>query len=514
MTRSPGARDARPGAPVSRAADPVRVAVVGHTNTGKTSLLRTLTRDVEFGEVSDRPAVTRSVEGKALLVNGRVVMELYDTPGLEDSGGLLDHLDETVAIAGTRRPDWPEVIERFLGSADARDRFAQEAMALRQVTRADMALYVIDARDRVLGKHRDELKILGRCARPVVPVLNFTASPEARTAEWRDHLARVNMHAVAEFDTVILDEHGERRLFEKMQSMLDARRDVFDALIRDRGDQRRRLVDSAARMVADMLLDVGGFVMLVPVGGEGGADTRAMTAMRQAVRDREQRCLRQLLELFRFREDDGRLEELSIFDGAWGLDLFSKAAMRQFGVRAGGAAAAGAMAGLAVDAIVGGVSGGAATATGAAIGALIATGRSFGRKIVARARGRSELRVDDRTLRLLAIRQLALMRALLRRGHAAMEPVTVDAAGATSDGIGAPAAAAAPTLERGLPAPLAEARSRPAWSSLSRAAGETGQGAAVVPMRPLTASAEEARDAAETELSTWLMRRLQDGESA
>ena len=30
-------------------------AVVGHTNTGKTSLLRTLTRDVGFGQVSDRP---------------------------------------------------------------------------------------------------------------------------------------------------------------------------------------------------------------------------------------------------------------------------------------------------------------------------------------------------------------------------------------------------------------------------------------------------------------------------
>ena len=34
----------------------LRVAVVGHTNTGKTSLLRTLMRDVNFGEVSDRPA--------------------------------------------------------------------------------------------------------------------------------------------------------------------------------------------------------------------------------------------------------------------------------------------------------------------------------------------------------------------------------------------------------------------------------------------------------------------------
>lgn len=37
---------------------PLKLAVVGHTNVGKTSLLRTLTRDVGFGEVSHRPSTT------------------------------------------------------------------------------------------------------------------------------------------------------------------------------------------------------------------------------------------------------------------------------------------------------------------------------------------------------------------------------------------------------------------------------------------------------------------------
>ena len=53
----------------SAIAKPLRVAVVGHTNTGKTSLLRTLMRDVAFGEVSDHPATTRHVEGATLMVS-------------------------------------------------------------------------------------------------------------------------------------------------------------------------------------------------------------------------------------------------------------------------------------------------------------------------------------------------------------------------------------------------------------------------------------------------------------
>ena len=42
---------------------PLKLAVVGHTNVGKTSLLRTLTSDVGFGEVSHRPSTTRHFEG-------------------------------------------------------------------------------------------------------------------------------------------------------------------------------------------------------------------------------------------------------------------------------------------------------------------------------------------------------------------------------------------------------------------------------------------------------------------
>ncbi len=157
----------------------VKVAVVGHTNTGKTSLLRTLTRDVEFGEVSDRPATTRHVEGTSVSVDGETLLELYDTPGLEDSIGLLDHLE---AMRGGRRVEGIELIKGFLAAPEARGAFSQEAKAIGRVLQSDIALYVIDARDRVLGKHRDELDILARCARPVVPVLNFTASADARTS--------------------------------------------------------------------------------------------------------------------------------------------------------------------------------------------------------------------------------------------------------------------------------------------------------------------------------------------
>jgi GTPase SAR1 family protein len=439
----------------------LRVAVVGHTNTGKTSLMRTLLRDVDFGEVSDRPAVTREVEAARRLVDGQAVAELYDTPGLEDSIDLLDHLE---ALRGDRRVEGLAVVEQLLRSPAATGRFAPEAKAIGQVLRSDVALYVIDARDRVLGKHRDELTILGMCARPIVPVLNFTARPEARTATWREQLSRAGLHAVAEFDTVVLDELGEQRLYETMRTLLDHHRDTLGRLMEDARRQRERLVAASAAMIADLLVDAAAHRLAIPA--DPAAMGPATARLRDAVRAREQRCVEQLLELHRFRRHAWTGAMLPLVEGRWGLDLFSPAALKQFGVHVGGGAAAGAMAGLAVDLTAGGLTLGAGTAAGAAIGALLGAGPSHGRRLLDRLRGWTELRCDDATIRLLAARQVALVRALLRRGHAAVEPVR----------YGEPAE----VFPSGpLPEPLQEARTQPQWSRLSGdlagASGSSGE---------------------------------------
>jgi predicted GTPase len=83
--------------------EPLIVAVVGHTNAGKTSLLRTLTRQVDFGEVSERPGTTRHAQALALRLDGREAARFIDTPGLEDSVALLDFLARQPGETRTER---------------------------------------------------------------------------------------------------------------------------------------------------------------------------------------------------------------------------------------------------------------------------------------------------------------------------------------------------------------------------------------------------------------------------
>jgi GTPase Era involved in 16S rRNA processing len=396
---------------------PLKIAVVGHTNTGKTSLLRTMTRDAEFGEVSNRAATTRDVEGTTLFIDEVPVLKLYDTPGLEDSSGLLEHVDR---LRRRTNSDWTDAILAFLDDDEASEAFRQEATALSQLLSCDIALYVIDARDTVHGKLKDELEILGRSGRPILPVLNFVADPEAQPDLWRAQLARVNMHAVAAYDTVVLDELNELQLYEKLRTLLDPFKETLEAVIADVTARRAALRRASATLIANLLIDAAAYVLTVsserPEDQEDGLE-----CLKRTLREGEQHCVDALLELHRFKPGDYLSETLPIEGGVWGLDLFSPESLTEFGLTTGTAAATGALAGLAVDAMVGGMTLGAAALTGAAIGGLAGAVSSRGRELLDGLRGYRELRVENQTLALLAHRQIALVRALLRRGHASQE---------------------------------------------------------------------------------------------
>ncbi|WP_426151673.1 GTPase/DUF3482 domain-containing protein [Pseudomonas sp. DC3000-4b1] len=430
-------------------ADTLRLAVVGHTNVGKTSLLRTLTRDPAFGEVSHRPGTTRHVEGARLSVDGQALLELYDTPGLEDAVALLEYLDRLGN--GQVRLDGPARIDAFLGSAEARQRFEQEAKVVRQLSASDAGLYVIDAREPILAKYRDELQILASCGRPLLPVLNFVSAPAARREAWQAALARLGLHALVAFDTVAPPQDGERRLYESLALLIERARPGLERLIEDLEQQRHQRLAAGRALIAELLIDCAACRRAV------APDARAVEveALRAQVRQREQACVSELLALFGFRPGDAEAASLPLLDGRWGDDLFNPETLRQLGVKVGGGLAAGAAAGAGIDLLAGGLTLGLATLAGAVAGGALQTARGYGGRLLGKWRGEQLLSVDDAVLRLLALRQNALLQALVRRGHAAQDSVQL------------PEQDPGQWREGRLPSALKRARAHPEWSSLN-----------------------------------------------
>lgn len=423
----------------------MQLAIVGHTNVGKTSLLRTLTRNTRFGEVSPQHSTTRHVERISLTAGSQPLLDLYDTPGLEDAMALLAYVEQLAA--GERTLDGPARIERFLASSAAGQRFEQEAKVLRQLLKSDAALYVIDAREPVLAKYRDELTLLHMCGKPLLPVLNFTHGPNQQTALWRDALARLGLHAVICFDSVSPPEDGEQGLYDSLALL---RQDFRPALLQLQDWNRRQSCQrqqAALLQIAELLVDVA--ATRLAVRPEQAATE--LEHLQHWVRLREQACVARLLDIYAFDGSEVSADEVPLQSGRWSTDLFSSEALKDAGIKLGSGAAAGAAVGLGVDVMTGGLSLGMGTLVGGLLGGTAQWSRSYGKRMLNLVQGYEELTVNDAILLVLQARQLHLLDALRKRGHAARDSIRIDLLAAGQDR---------------LPEPLKQARSQPEWSSL------------------------------------------------
>ena len=415
----------------------LNLAVVGHTNTGKTSLMRTLLRDVHFGEVKDEAGTTRHVEQATIRLNHTDLVHLFDTPGLEDATGLLEWLENNTPA----RADGIERLETFLSSELAQNDFSQEAKVIRQVLNSNMSIYVIDAREPILTKYKDELTLLSWCARPLMPVFNFIAKQDLK--EWSDMLARRGLHVHVGFDTVAFDFEGEMRLWDNLSTMLP-NRTVTDELIRIRREEWQNLDQQGRRTIADMLIDVAAYQSEI---AEDADPTPALTQMHSTVKQLERQMHEQLLHLYRFYDNDVAPTELNLQE--FQQDPFDTEVLKQYGIRTTSGAAAGALIGLGFDAATAGTSLGVGAAIGGILGGILSNAATISDKL----QGIQTIHVDPATITLLATRGLDLLDAIQHRGHAAQNnTITVTEH-------------KAPFKPHQLPAPLKKARTKANWSS-------------------------------------------------
>jgi len=430
----------------------IQIAVVGHTNAGKTSLLRTLTRHVSFGEVSDRPGTTRHVEEIDLRIDGISAVRFFDTPGLEDAVTLADYMK---ALEGCATP--PDRIRAFLRGPEARTAFEQEAKVLRKMLGVDAGIYVIDTREPVLPKFRAEIEILTWCAKPVMPVLNFVRDARSRKDEWLATLAAYNLHAVVQFDAVAPFVGSERQLYQDMATLLRERRAELVRVVDDLEFQRRERQAAGFRIIAELLVSL--CALRRPLSQEDFAAAprreRFVREFRDTVLHASRTAIDDLLAVYGFRSEDADAAVLPWLDGRWQDDLFNPETLRDASRKLGTGAAIGAAVGMTADLALAGLSLGAATALGAAIGGMASQGwGQLGRRLANKMRGVQELTLENEVLFVLAAQMSDLLLALELRGHAAQERI------ATSAGEGGEASAG---LKR-LVSELQTARGHPEWA--------------------------------------------------
>lgn len=404
----------------------LNIAVVGHTNTGKTSLIRTMLRSTEFGVIEDAAGTTRHVEQATISADNEPILHLYDTPGLEDSRALFAHIKKLQIKSKLLSP--VQILEQFVVNVSVSDPLEQEAKVIRQILRSDILLYIIDVREPFLEKYRLELEILTQSGKPIIPVFNFIAGHDRELMKWREHLTVFHMHATLEFDTVAFTFDAEKRLYQKMQTLLESHYDRLQKLTDYRAKLWNQLCLSGAKRIAELIANVACYRESKATENNLIANSLIEDRLHDFVRKAEQHCLHDLLTIFNFSKKDVEIQKIPVSNGQWQLDIFAPGILKAYGLDVGSAAAKGAAAGVGIDLMVGGMSLGAASALGAIAGAGWSTFKRYGDEIKATVKGTKWQCADETTLQVLYLRQKHLLKKLMHRGHAAQDTLQVDKA--------------------------------------------------------------------------------------
>jgi hypothetical protein len=399
-----------------------RLAVVGHPNKGKSSLVATLAHDDSVA-IGPHPGTTLVAREYPMRVDGVPLYALIDTPGFQRARAVLSELERRARESNASAADRPRLVAEFLAAPGQRERFPDECELLRPIVAGAGILYVVDGGVPYGPQYEAEMEILRWTGRPSLAVINPISSRD-HVAEWAAALGQF-FRIVRVVDAVRADVETQAGLLRAFAELEADWRAPIEAALAAQGRARDARREQAARAIAEWVADALVFSVERRIGPDEPAERHRedLAAEYRETLSRRERAARERVQAIHGHPAlEARAEELALLEA----DLFSEGAWLAFGltrrdlVTAG--AAGGAATGGAVDLALGGASLLLGVATGAAGGRLVRYGpaRSLNFPFVLLGRARLHARL------------------LARRTHAMRDPVAVESAPAA----GLPLAAA------------------------------------------------------------------------
>ncbi len=205
----------------------ISIAVVGHTNTGKTTLIRTLMK-TSIGEVGDSANVTK--KGQSYFFEG-LQATFIDTPGFQYASNLMMYLDSL-----NENPD-------FKMSQSWQEKMVYDLDAIASIESTDIVLYVASLTIVPDDNYKEEISLILKKCSKVVAVINqykkeLAASDKIsvnnRVTQWKNLFQEHSIN-----DVILFDAHWDSPV--KVKQIYDGILNILDS------DQKLRFTEGLKR---------------------------------------------------------------------------------------------------------------------------------------------------------------------------------------------------------------------------------------------------------------------------
>ena len=370
-----------------------KFAVVGHPNKGKSSIVASLALDDSI-QIGNTPGTTQVKRGFPLKVDGKIVYELFDTPGFQRARRVYAWLEEHGDVPASKRVD---VVKEFVHRHRDNERFRDEVELLEPIINGAGVIYVVDASKPYGAEYEIEMEILRWCGQPSMAILNLIGDDDYRE-EWSRALGQY-FRLVRTYNPMTA---GYKEHIELLESMAQLNEDwtkpikqAIDALNR----HYELKIEQTISTISDYMIKVLSFVHKQKIRGEEATPTekkRAKEAYKKKILSYEHKEQESVEKIWQHNGVEKSKEELNLER----YGLFSEESASIFGLSQKEliitGASAGAITGGGLDLLVAGSSFFLGTLIGGVVGgvgAMYGFNNLYELRVLGQSIGKRELSV-------------------------------------------------------------------------------------------------------------------------
>jgi predicted GTPase len=343
------------------------LAIMGHPNAGKSSVVATLTENDRIA-IDKRAGTTTRSDEYPVIIDGRTIMVFIDTPGFQNPSDILEWFQA--------HPDERDLAGAFLAEHGDDPLFSHDCALLRPVADGAGIILVVDGSARIKEKDRTEMELLRLTGRPRMAILNNLTNNDKHMPAWQDALNK-SFNSVREFNAHRATYAERIALLNALKTIDQRWEPMLSQTIRTFQRDWERRIDLSAGTMVGLMRDALAFkaTRIVKVGDLSSEDERKTVeaklteAFQNGLRKLEQEAQQEIRS--HFRHNVWNLPPDSLLS----KDLFSAEVGEALGLTQRKLALAGAAAGAAtggvIDLGVGGLSLGMAALIGAAAGGML-----------------------------------------------------------------------------------------------------------------------------------------------
>lgn len=340
------------------------IAIMGHPNEGKSSVLSTLAED-DSVRVSPIPGETTHCRSFPVIIDGREVLRFIDTPGFQNPGRVLSEL-RRLAGQGDR------IVRQFREYARAIPELRDDCELLLPVERGASIIYVVDGSRPVRNVDREEMEILRLTGQPRMAVINCKDRREEYLQDWKEEFRRAfnanrvfNAHRATYAERILLLE-ALQSIDQDWHQILGR---VIDAFKSDWAARNAATVDLIVTLLNDSLT-YRRLVDADPEGVDRGREEEYLRSYNQTLSTKESAVHQKIRDLYKHNIFNYQLPARSLLHE----DLFNERTWQILGLSKKQLAIIGGLSGAAIgaglDIAHAGLSMGIWATVGGAIGAL------------------------------------------------------------------------------------------------------------------------------------------------